>query len=125
MQRFRSSGQPLIGGSASPAAPARRNTPTPSKPLRSTNALTKCVVPIITPSISAAWTAAASSTARVALTMPLLTSPVVGRFAEANTVRPETRTASVFVPLHRYPIAWAAVYVGASPPPSAKTGKTC
>ena len=74
-----------MGGSASPAVPASLRTATSSSPLRSTNALAKCVVPIITLSIARVSRPASASTARVAATIPPLTSAVDGRFADAIT----------------------------------------
>ena len=66
--------------------------------LPSTTALVKWVVPIIT-SLTASGSRLPSSIRMLSdLTMPLVTSAVVGDLAALTTVDPDMVTASVFVP---------------------------
>ena len=100
----RSSGQSVSGGIAAVDGSASRITPTGSRPLRSSTAFVKCVVPIMTASMSRAGAARGASTAPIALTIPPVTSAVVGVLCEATTSPSTTTTASVFVPPTSTPI---------------------
>ena len=100
----RSSGQSTIGGSEAPAGMAMRIAATRSSRARSTTALVKWVVPIITASTGAAWAGWLAVTWRIASTTPFITSDVVGNLMAERTVSPSIRTASVLVPPTSMPI---------------------
>ena len=99
-----SDGQSVNGMIPREDGKAIRMIPTGSKPRRSTNALVKCVVPIITFSISAGATPDDARTSLIASTMPSLTFSVVGDLWAANTAVPPMTTASVLVPPTSTPI---------------------
>ena len=80
---------------------------------RSTTALVKCVVPIITAAISSVAVPELSSTWRNAVVMPRVTSSVVGVLILAMTSVPAMSTASVFVPPTSIPIRGL---IGSVPP---------
>lgn len=94
----RSSGQSTIGGRPRVAGRPRRTAATSSSRLRSTTALVKCVVPIITASMSATEAPVRLSKSRRTAVMPPLTSAVVGDLQSLRTAMPSMRTASVLVP---------------------------
>ena len=94
----RSSGQSTKGGKAAVAGKPRRIAAVGSNRRRSTTALVKCVVPIITPATSAVVVPDVVKTCRSAVVMPLVTSSVVGVLILATTAVPSINTASVFVP---------------------------
>ena len=73
----RSSGQSTIGGRQTVAGKPRRMQAVGVRCLRSTTALVKCVVPIITPSMLAVSMPESSITVRNALAMPSDTLAVV------------------------------------------------
>ena len=98
---------------------ATRTTPTGNNPLRSSTALVKCVVPIITASTSSTSRPLAASTAPMASTTPRVTSAVVGVLCAATTRPSTTTTASVFVPPTSTPIL---VAMGGDWPRGARRG---
>src|SRR5690606_19248198 len=93
-----SAGQSIIGGIDSAAGRASRTMAVGARWRRSMTALVKWVVPIITPEIMAGSTPPESRTVETAVTMPPVTSAVVGVLQVACTVVPCMRTASVLVP---------------------------
>ena len=93
-----SSGQSTMGGNNRAAGSAILMIPTSSRRLRSTKALVKWVVPIITVSIADLSTALSASTWARAAVMPEPTSSVVVVLHNVNKVSPSITTASVLVP---------------------------
>jgi hypothetical protein len=71
---------------------------------RSTMALVKWVVPIMTEAIALVSVPDCLRTLLIAVVMPLVTSSVVGVFSFARTRRSSISTASVFVPPTSTPI---------------------
>ena len=76
----------------------------PRQPRRCTTALTKCVVPITTPSIAPAATSGCAESSASAVTMPVVTSAVVGVLTACTTCPSASSTASVLVPPTSMPI---------------------
>mmetsp|Transcript_9566 Transcript_9566/g.23981 ORF Transcript_9566/g.23981 Transcript_9566/m.23981 type:complete len:296 (-) Transcript_9566:17-904(-) len=119
----RSDGKSANGGSACVASLHTRTTPTRASCRRCTTALIKCVVPSISAPTSVLLSVASSAceafaSARAACTaptMPVVTSTVVGCFAEPRTRVAHITTASVLVPPTstptRIPCACAALIV--------------
>ncbi len=106
-----SSGQPESGGSDCVAGSARRSTPTRASDRRSTIALVKCVVPIITARRSAARTPEPEMTWRRTASTPASTSAEVAVFTAWTTSSPFIRTASVLVPPTSIPIRYMVFLV--------------
>ena len=100
----RSAGQSQNGGSEALAGSPMRTAATRASPRRWTTALTKCVVPITTPSIAllAIWGCPTSELS--AVTMPPVTSGVVGVLTAWATRPSSSSTASVLVPPTSIPI---------------------
>src|SRR6516164_2868246 len=100
----RSSGQSQNGGSEALAGSPMRTAATRARSRRWTTALTKWVVPITTPSIvpraTSGWRASFAS----AVTMPAVTSAVVGVLIACTTRPSSSSTASVLVPPTSMPI---------------------
>ena len=97
-------GQSVKGGRPHAAGSARRTTPTGKSRLRSTKAFVKWVVPIITASMADTVVPESASTISSALTIPPMTSGVVGVLPVARTLIPSIRAASVLVPPTSIPI---------------------
>src|SRR5690348_10397272 len=104
MACFKRCGQSTIGGSAWVAGSPRRIAAVGIRRLASTTALVKCVVPIITAITLSGLTRPSSTNSLRAVTMPFVTSAVVGVFTSAKTRSPSIRTASVLVPPTSMPI---------------------
>src|SRR5882762_2995964 len=100
----RSCGQSQNGGSEALAGSPMRTAATRERSRRWTTALTKCVVPITTPSIMprpiSGWRASCESAA----TMPAVTSAVVGVLTACTRCPSSSSTASVLVPPTSMPI---------------------
>ena len=77
---------------------------TRASPCRCTTALTKWVVPITTASIAPRATAGCADSSPSAVTMPVVTSSVVGVLTAWTTRPSASRTASVLVPPTSIPI---------------------
>ena len=88
----------MNGGNERVAGSPSRIAATSTTRLRSTIALVKCVVPIITALTSAAATFVSASKSRRTVMIPEPTSGVVGVFRHPTTSIPFIKTASVFVP---------------------------
>src|SRR5438067_1964011 len=100
----RSSGQSQNGGNDALAGKPMRIAATRDKLRRCTTALTKCVVPMTTPSIGPRATPAWRDNFASAATMPPVTSSVVGVLTACTTRPSSSNTASVFVPPTSIPI---------------------
>src|SRR6516165_10634761 len=81
-----------------------RTAATRERSRRWTTALTKCVVPITTPSIAPRATAGWPASSASAVTMPAVTSAVVGVLTACTTRPSSSSTASVLVPPTSIPI---------------------
>ena len=101
----RRSGQAEKGGIPRAAGNPIRRAATLCRSRACTNALVKCVVPIMTAWTLAAFAPVSFSSASIAALMPELTSRDVGRLTAATVSRPSIRTASVFVPPTSTPIS--------------------
>ncbi len=100
----KSSGQSTIGGRTLVAGKPSRTAATGVSRRRSTIALVKCVVPIITVAMESGETPASAKTAWRAAVIPEVTSGVVGVLCQARTFVPSIKTASVLVPPTSIPI---------------------
>src|SRR5271157_5738724 len=99
-----SSGQSQNGGSEALAGSPMRTAATRARSRRWTTALTKCVVPITTPSMAARATSGWPASSPSAVTMPAVTSGVVGVLTACTTRPSSSSTASVLVPPTSMPI---------------------
>ena len=97
-RRARSSGQSSKGGSEALAGSPMRRAATGDRSRRWTTALVKCVVPIMTASMPPARAGIAAVNNPRALTIPVVTSGVVGVLVACTTRSSSRRTASVLVP---------------------------
>src|SRR6516165_2746579 len=100
----RSSGQSQKGGSEALAGSPMRTAATRARSRRWTTALTKWVVPITTPSIPPRATSICPASSASAVTMPAVTSAVVGVLTACTTRPSSSSTASVLVPPTSIPI---------------------
>src|SRR6516165_7310557 len=100
----RSSGQSQKGGKEALAGNPMRTAATRAKSRRCTTALTKCVVPITTPSIAPRVTSEWRANSASAVTIPVVTSEVVGDLTACTTRASSSSTASVLVPPTSIPI---------------------
>src|SRR5258708_3983968 len=105
----RSGGQSQKGGNEAPVGRPMRIAATRASPRRCTTALTKCVVPITTPSIAPLATAGWRPRRSSAVTMPSVTSAVVGVFTACTMLPSSSSTASVLVPPTSMPMRLMAV----------------
>src|SRR6516162_4722067 len=100
----RSSGQSQNGGNEALAGNPMRTAATRARSRRWTTALTKWVVPITTPSIAPRATSGWPASSARAVTMPAVTSAVVGVLIACTTRPSSSSTASVLVPPTSMPI---------------------
>jgi hypothetical protein len=100
----RSSGQSQKGGNEALAGSPIRTAATRERSRRWTTALTKCVVPITTPSIVRRATSGWSARPASAVRMPVVTSGVVVVLIAYTTSSSSSSTASVLVPPTSMPI---------------------
>src|SRR6202030_432165 len=100
----RSAGKSQSGGSEALAGNPIRTATTRARSRRCTTALTKWVVPITTPSILPRAISGRRVNSPSAVTMPVVTSDVVGVLTACATLPSSSRTASVLVPPTSMPI---------------------
>src|SRR5438105_12399069 len=100
----RSAGQSQNGGSDALAGNPIRTAATRARSRRCTTALTKWVVPITTPSILRRAISGRRVSSASAVTMPVVTSDVVGVLTACATLPSSSITASVLVPPTSMPI---------------------
>src|SRR5271168_3483275 len=100
----RSAGQSQNGGSEALAGSPMRTAATRARSRRCTTALTKWVVPITTPSILPRAISGRRVSSASAVTMPVVTSDVVGVLTACATLPSSSTTASVLVPPTSMPI---------------------
>src|SRR5580704_6380867 len=100
----RSAGQSQNGGSEALAGNPIRTAATRARSRRCTTALTKWVVPITTPSILLRAMSGRRVNSASAVTMPVVTSEVVGVLTACATLPSSSITASVLVPPTSMPI---------------------
>src|ERR1700731_2601894 len=100
----RSAGQSQNGGSEALAGNPIRTAATRARSRRCTTALTKWVVPITTPSILLRAMSGRGGSSASAVTMPVVTSDVVGVLTARATPPSSSMTASVLVPPTSMPI---------------------
>src|SRR5438874_5636695 len=100
----RSAGQSQNGGNEALAGNPIRTAATRARSRRCTTALTKWVVPITTPSILLRAISGRRVSSASAVTMPVVTSDVVGALMACATLPSSSITASVLVPPTSMPI---------------------
>src|SRR5436190_20045636 len=100
----RSAGQSQNGGNEALAGNPLRTAATRARSRRCTTALTKWVVPITTPSILPRAISGRRVSSASAVTMPVVTSGVVGVLTACATLPSSSKTASVLVPPTSMPI---------------------
>ena len=100
----RSAGQSQNGAKEALAGKPMRTAATRAKSRRWRTALTKCVVPITTPSIASSKTSGWRVSSMSAVRMPAVMSNVVGVLTEWMTLPLSSNTASVLVPPTSIPI---------------------
>src|SRR5712671_2525731 len=106
----RSAGQSQKGGNEALAGNPIRTAATRARSRRCTTALTKWVVPMMTPSIVLRAISGRPVSSSSAVTMPVVTSDVVGVLTACATFPSSSITASVLVPPTSMPIRRIALW---------------